>query len=207
MIEVVFTTLKEMNTSKYTHYLSLMPETLRDEILKYRVKEDRYRTLLGKILVLNYFEKNTQFDLSSLKKTSYHRPYIDNSEIDFNISHSQSYVVSAFAKNNAIGIDIEEINKEINIDAFKDVFRESEFKEIHNASNPIEYFYKLWTIKEAVLKAIGRGFIDNPKEVIISEESASYKGKVYHILSFEKEGYICSLAFLKKAKVVIRTEI
>ncbi|MFK5975072.1 MAG: 4'-phosphopantetheinyl transferase superfamily protein [Sulfurovum sp.] len=206
MIEIYLIHIDSMDEEEYQKYLSIIPLEMQKEVLRYRQRDDRYRTLIGKKTLFLYL-KDKNISLNDIKRDTYNRPYLNNSDIEFNISHSNEYIVSVFTSYNSIGIDIEEINNNIDIYEFRDVFREEEFNQLISSLNPIELFYRLWTIKEAVLKAIGRGFIDNPKDVIIGENIASYKDKSYNILTFKQDKYICSLAFEKKAKVVIRTEI
>jgi len=209
MIDITIATIKDIDESKYSLYLSMLSSDMKKEVLKYRLKDDRKRTLLGKIILLNYLNRYTNFNLLNIERTSYNRPYIKNSSIDFNISHSKDYVICAFTQNNSIGVDIEALNLEIDIDEFRAVFSSNEFDFIKNANNKIETFYRLWTIKEALLKADGRGFIAEPKDIIIDmkKNRAIFEKRAYNLLSFNIDGYIYSLAFKKQAKINIKTQL
>ncbi len=72
--------------------------------------------------------------------------------IDFNISHSNHFVVCAISTNCKIGIDIEQI-KPTSLFDFKDRFSEEEWKIILTSDNTYFWFYYYWTAKEAAIKA------------------------------------------------------
>ncbi|NCO76739.1 MAG: 4'-phosphopantetheinyl transferase superfamily protein [Cyanobacteria bacterium] len=80
-------------------------------------------------------------------------------KINFNLSHKNNYTVYALSKNN-IGIDLEQINDKVAIENIaRRFFCQCEFNYLNNLPKreKPEYFFKLWTIKEAYLKAIGEG--------------------------------------------------
>lgn len=91
------------------------------------------------------------------------KPYISQPEniskiVSFNVSHSGEYVAIAVSFDSEInvGIDIEFIQDDFPIlEAKSLVFSESEQALI--SSSVIEFF-RLWTKKEALIKAIGYGF-------------------------------------------------
>lgn len=91
------------------------------------------------------------------------KPYISSPEsiskrISFNISHSGDYVIIgvSFSKDISIGIDIELIKQSFPIQEAKSiVFSNSEQNLIGSSINN---FFKLWTKKESLIKAIGYGF-------------------------------------------------
>ena len=87
------------------------------------------------------------------------KPYLpDYPYIHFNLSHSENMVVAVFA-DVEIGCDIEQIQK-ANILFAKRFFCLSEYNYV--LSQPTqrlqcEAFYRLWTLKESFLKAVGAG--------------------------------------------------
>lgn len=77
---------------------------------------------------------------------------------DYNISHSNEYVILALTKNYKIGIDIEYINENIDIDELGGIFFSETEQEFVKS---IEDFYIIWTKKESFIKALGTGFMDD----------------------------------------------
>ena len=192
MIEIYITNIRDFNESLYQTHFSTLPKNIQKEINKYYQPKDRYRTLAGKILLQNYLKKHTNFTLLDIKKTEYKKPYIENTSLNFNISHSGDYVVCAFNKNGSIGIDIEQNNNQIDLDDFKSILRKDEWQEIQNAPNKLKKFYTLWTIKEAMVKNIGRGLFEDIREIQINEKSLFFEDRLYYYKTFMLRGYTVS---------------
>lgn len=83
------------------------------------------------------------------------KPYIADSDIFFNISHSGNYVLCAVG-NESVGCDIEIINK-YNEKVAERFFTASEQNVLKNSENKSADFIRLWTLKESVLKLTGVG--------------------------------------------------
>ncbi|MFT6909791.1 MAG: 4'-phosphopantetheinyl transferase [Oleiphilaceae bacterium] len=83
-----------------------------------------------------------------------------DTDISFNLSHSNETTVLAIGKNYELGVDLEEINyqKEIRniLDHFFHPDEILQFKALNGAQKS-ELFFKLWTLKEAYIKAKGLG--------------------------------------------------
>lgn len=113
------------------------------------------RTILAKYLSIN--PQQIKFNYSSKGK-----PFIANSnehQIKFNLSHKNNYSVYAVSQSD-VGIDIEGIKSNINIEGIAQrFFSPQEYQDLCQCdhSQKLEYFFQLWTAKEAYLKAIGAG--------------------------------------------------
>jgi len=81
-------------------------------------------------------------------------------DIDFNLSHTRDLVAAAVASHGAVGIDVEKIDHaKADFDLAPTYFAPTEV-EILRRTPPREqeaYFFRLWTLREAYLKAIGTG--------------------------------------------------
>ena len=78
----------------------------------------------------------------------------------FNQSHSHELALFAIARNFAIGVDLEHIRSETDIESVAKCFLSPrEFAEIRSLprNERQEAFFKVWAIKEAFLKATGEG--------------------------------------------------
>ncbi|MCC5937071.1 MAG: 4'-phosphopantetheinyl transferase superfamily protein [Lunatimonas sp.] len=84
-----------------------------------------------------------------------------NQRVNFNLSYSGRVVLIALA-DFPIGVDIERINPTF---AYQDIvghyFSPEESRYISNARDSADAFFLLWTRKEAVLKAVGIGLVDD----------------------------------------------
>ena len=76
------------------------------------------------------------------------------------MSHSREYACYAFCLNHSIGIDIEFLNSKIEInDLLPMITTQAEFFifDTLKENDKFYLFYKMWTTKEAFLKALGFG--------------------------------------------------
>jgi len=137
---------KQFDNNLWSNYLGLLPEEFQNEVLRYRRWQDRYNCLIGKLLVYaGYYAfcgETLKFD--RFRKDAYGKPYIEDSDFYFNISHSGNKVVCIFSKY-AIGIDIEEI-ADIEYTLFENVFSDQEMQKITEIG--VSKFYEYWTKKE-----------------------------------------------------------
>lgn len=135
------------------------------------------RTLLGKYL-------NVEADKLSFGFGKNKKPLLINdwkSLFDFNISHSGEYVLIAIS-DNSIGIDIEQYEYDFKLKQVMQLtFSDSEILYINKQDSPSRIFYKLWTRKEALLKANSGGLSNMIKYIPCINEVIDYMP----IISFE----------------------
>ena len=84
--------------------------------------------------------------------------------ISFNVSHSGRHGLIASAPSGRLGVDVEELVPRRNLDLLMDgVLGEEERREIAalDGREQVRSFFRLWTMKEAVLKAHGRGLLED----------------------------------------------
>ena len=87
--------------------------------------------------------------------------------VSFNVSHSGNHGLMAFASNGRIGIDVEQRVLRRDIDRLIEaVFGQNEQADLssRDARSRRFLFFKLWTIKEALIKALGTGFSYDPAD-------------------------------------------
>lgn len=101
--------------------------------------------------------------------TSYGKPFAQIDEmpnpISFNVSHGGSHGLIAVAPHGRLGVDIEErISREDlgNLtDAVLGPNEEREFA-LLRGNRRTHFFFRMWTLKEALIKALGVGFSQDP---------------------------------------------
>ena len=66
-----------------------------------------------------------------------------------------------------MGVDIEYVNKDFDYnEILSSVFNKSEIHKVFNSNKKQRTFYKLWTRKEAIVKATGKGIDDHFPEIV-----------------------------------------
>lgn len=113
-------------------------------------------------ILSQYLEHQFPQQLSFIKD-KYGKPYLKlpvKHDLQFNISHSANTALIAVTKTYEIGVDIEKINADINfLELTEEFFSPTEYKQLVNLcpTEQLLAFYRLWTLKEAVVKALGKG--------------------------------------------------
>jgi len=132
---------------------------------KYRFAADRNRYVIAhallRLISSNYVQiapDRLQFDNTVDKK-----PFLaeaHGSGIQFNLSHSGTFVLVAVAQDRQVGIDIEQIKPIQEMDLMSEQYFSAAEKACLHAAGPedkLNQFFAYWTKKEAFIKAIGRG--------------------------------------------------
>ena len=198
MVYVYYCKNDVLSEPVYRSWMHLMPLKFVQKLNKLVHRHDAQASLLGRVLLL-YALKQLGYGylmLSDIQFNVYQRPYFDNTDIDFNISHSGEYVVCAVSKQDRVGIDIEQV-KPILLDDFIPILSEQELEEIQcHPAGKLEGFYRIWTQKEALVKAEGSGLNLPVKEIQIINGQALLSGSTWHLYELHlSDGYKVHLAF------------
>ena len=101
----------------------------------------------------------------SFEENDYGKPFalVDGAlaSISFNVSHSGECGLIAFAPAGSLGVDVEEITSRRDLQSLIEaVMGPDEQAELNGMTGQarIRQFYRLWTCKEALIKALGTGF-------------------------------------------------
>lgn len=101
--------------------------------------------------------------------SSYGKPFAQVDEmpnpISFNVSHSGSHGLIAVAPHGRLGVDVEERISRDDLGSLTDaVLGPSEEREFARlcGKRRTHFFFRMWTLKEALIKALGVGFSQDP---------------------------------------------
>jgi len=126
--------------------------------------------------------------------------------VHFSVSHSDQLVLYAIARGQEIGVDVERIRHDFLHEPITEKYfspREAAF--IRNSPSDVrnDVFFSCWTLKEAFIKATGRGFylplnqfevaLDPPQLVSIQGDSEAASRWFLHSL-YPGAGYAAALA-------------
>ena len=103
---------------------------------------------------------------------------MDDSSLQFNVSHSLNYALYGFTNNHLIGVDLEFL-REIKdaAELAKRFFTAGEFQSIADLTGRERQkaFFQIWTAKEAYFKAIGTGLSGSLTDIELSFEGENLK--------------------------------
>jgi 4'-phosphopantetheinyl transferase len=94
-----------------------------------------------------------------------------HSDICFNVSHSYDLALIALSIGHPVGIDIEKVREDIDLEALsKRFFSENEYHNImqFEGQERLCAFFATWTRKEAIVKAMGTGIASGLKSFDVS---------------------------------------
>jgi len=208
------------------NFRKLLSEEERIKADRFHFEKDQTRYIIThgilNQLIVNYL--NIGLTDISFNKNEKLKPFIKGfPHLQFNLSYSLDYILIAFrfcnkkqldCSNLQIGIDVEDISRSIDIALIiKDYFTFEEQEQILNSTSPANVFFKLWTRKEALVKATGTGLISELKtynlfppvsKLLIKEQFKShFFSKKLFIHSFRiNESGIGSIAIMENDELL-----
>lgn len=185
--------------------LSHISAEKRQKLTRFIHQSDANRSLYGELLMR--YIASRQLDIASediaISTNPYGKPYLKGiSGFEYNLSHSGCWVAMIYS-DAAVGIDVEK-HRKIDIDSLAPACltaHEHDALNRHSGEDRLLYFYRLWTLKESYIKAIGRGMsipLDS-FEIRFGEGARAYvtdqakSVSTYHLQTYELEpGYTLS---------------
>lgn len=144
----------------------------RERAARFHFAEDRARFTIGrglarKLLGAALFRPPAEIQFTSTERE---RPVLREGGLEFNITHAGDLVAVAFAKNARVGIDIERVERKVDLMGVAErILSEEDFAkfcalpDVEKAAT----FFRIWTRKEAYLKATGEGITDGLKKISV----------------------------------------
>lgn len=159
--------LSEQQTEKIINYL---PDWRREQALRFKHLQGRRECAVGYIELLRGLKQG--FGINTYPSFVYNehdKPFLkEYPDLYFSISHCKA-AVGCFVADRPCGFDIEYIRK-AKPDLVRHTMSPEETEAIFSAKFPDIAFTRLWTQKEAVLKLIGTGIVDDLHSVLNSEK-------------------------------------
>lgn len=157
----------------------------KNKIAKYKNEKAKTLSIVGEMLLSELLQKqNISYDTIKYYINDYGKPYLKNSSLFFNISHSFDCVITIIS-NKEIGVDIEKMRKtKINVINQFATKKEKEYI-LSSSSNIEERIFKIYTLKEAYFKMLGTNL-----NHILEVEFTIKNNKVYCSDKKVKAGFI-----------------
>jgi len=193
------------------------PETLlspdeSERAERYRFEADSLRYVQARCLlreVLSFYKKCAPGEII-FEYTKHGKPCLKGEPsqgVQFNVSHSGDMVAVAVSWGRRVGIDIEKIGDDVlESDPSMHFFLDTEIAAIRNSHGRTksELFLRIWTRKEALLKATGDGIGGLSGSPDLSDKGdISWNGTVWQVHDFGiSPAYIVALAIEGSGSVV-----
>ena len=105
---------------------------------------------------LSLLEKLYGAPLPEIRRTPLGKPYFPGEDLHFSISHTPNYVFCALA-DHPIGIDAEELDRDIRLCLAEKILSPGELQQFQNAPDQRKALLTFWVLKEAAGKCTGEG--------------------------------------------------
>ncbi|MBK8983267.1 MAG: 4'-phosphopantetheinyl transferase superfamily protein [Ignavibacteria bacterium] len=135
----------------------------------YTISRSFLRNILSQYINLNPAEIKFSY-------TETGKPFIENSKIHFNLSHSGDRCIIAVSLTAGTGVDIEKVrDSEDLIIIAERYFSETEIIYLKNFQEKevTNNFFRIWTLKEAFIKAIGEGLSFRLKDFSVTDRTGN----------------------------------
>lgn len=188
--------LKILAADEIRRSVRLLDDTKRKQFIITRAS---LRLILGR-----YLQTNPETLLFKYNQHGKPQLAFPQENLFFNLSHSSDYAVLALSQVKKTGVDVEKTDFTINYRGIADQFFTSDERSTLDQvpeARQRRCFYRLWTRKEAVLKAMGTGFKTS------SQDSENTKTD-WTIRTFPLAGgYVCSCAVAAPVARIIRFDV
>lgn len=149
--------IDKLSNNERKRLLKTLNHFEQEKVKSFKRELDADISLLSRFLLRHLLAPmiNRQASAIEFLYNDYNRPYLKG--IDFNLSHSGNRIIIAINPTGRIGVDIEKIRK-VEPSLAEICFTEEEKKYIFKSDDlNLNSFFQLWTLKEAFIKADGKG--------------------------------------------------
>lgn len=156
---------------------ALLDDDERARAARFRFEADQHRSIVARAtlrrLLATYLGRpshDLRFDFGPQGK-----PALRDAALEFNVSHSGPLVLLAFASGSPIGVDVEQEKSERDRLAIaRRFFAPAEAEAVARAEDIAGAFYRTWTAKESVIKAVGGGLSIDLSSFLVTPDRGAF---------------------------------
>jgi 4'-phosphopantetheinyl transferase len=158
------------------HDLASLSKDERARADRILVEDARRRFLISRILSRRILGESTGQDASRIEFDSgpQGKPHVRGGDsIHFNISHSHHWWVMAVARDRDVGIDVEDLQRSVDIERIAErLFAPEEIAVMRSLpeAERRRAFFRVWTSREAVVKAMGEGIFASGHKFVVEAD-------------------------------------
>ncbi len=174
---VWFINLNHISDFNFTPYLYLLDDSESKKYNNFRFENDRKHYAISHIMTRIILSNVTHMNASEIEYqiTKYGKPVLKagiKPAIHFNLTHTKNAAACILSRNGNVGIDMESISEVKDIELLsRTCLTPKEQQFLINLDYNVEFFLKLWTLKEAYMKATGRGLQIPPQQIEFKPQS------------------------------------
>jgi 4'-phosphopantetheinyl transferase len=156
-----------VDSATLSRYFPLLNEQESIQQKRFHFEKDRHQYLVTRALVrsvLSLYAPEIAPEDWTFKKNDYGKPSISNSDLSvpltFNLSHTEKLIVMAVTLDQEVGVDVEYLPRMSNmLSIANSFFSQAEVTQLFDLppDKQNNRAFDLWTLKEAYIKACGKG--------------------------------------------------
>jgi 4'-phosphopantetheinyl transferase len=159
----------------YTNFHAILSEEEKERAGKFVFEKDRITYVVSHGMLRNILSEKILIPPSEIIMINgkYGKPSVNFPNCHFNLSHAADLFAISYSPYQPVGVDTEKYDRNINWETIaKSYFHKNEIEYINlsDSNTKSETFFTFWTRKEAILKAIGCGIVDNLKEIDTTQD-------------------------------------
>ena len=143
----------------------------------------------GRLLLSELYRQHTGAQMPAILKAPQGKPYWENSSLHFSISHTKHHVFCAIS-DRPIGIDAEELNRDVNLKLADRILSPFELEQYQQAEDKRLALLKFWVLKEAQAKLTGEGIKFHPTHTNFSLDDPRVTVQENCLLAVMEEEYV-----------------
>jgi len=170
--------------------IALLSAEEKERRLSFRLPEAAQAFTAGRVLLRGLLCLCLQEEEPRLETGPHGKPFCPHPQApEFNLSHGGKWLAVALHPNTPVGVDVESLDRRASIHDLSERYF-SPAEQVKVSENGADAFFRIWTRKEALLKATGEGLTRNLRELdtLREEENRDWVCQTYalperHVLS------------------------
>ncbi|MDQ0416943.1 4'-phosphopantetheinyl transferase [Croceifilum oryzae] len=195
IVEIYWITIPSaMHSDELSPFTAILDQKEEEKLHSYLVDHKKKEFLLGRILLKGLLGQYLELESAAnikFQENEYGKLYLtpnlqEKKQIYFNLTHTDGLVACAITRVGEVGIDVENTVKD-HLEVMHLVFQEEEqafVKKPDDLETKLQHFYWVWTRKEAVMKAEGKGFSMRPLSFTVPLDHHKEFDGEYHFYTF-----------------------
>lgn len=181
--------------------LNVVPKPWKAGLDKYHRNEDLLASATARLLLAHALRnypgsEELTFVIGERGKPAFRdtdlHQYGIHTPLHFSLSHTSGAAACAIFCE-PVGVDIES-DRNTAVEWVRNVLTPLEIQFVENSSNAAKSFLYLWTRKEALIKADGRGLYAPLRDFDVLDSPAKANGTAWHLASWQIESFTLSVA-------------
>lgn len=153
------------DTARIRSFENMLDEKEKQKIKRLKSAKDRHARRVARVFLKQILARCTGKTADAIQffENRYGKPALASGITDlpirFNLTHATDLVACALTLRHEIGVDIENVQRRVDLSVADRFFSNQEAQAISQTDVSLKpaLFFRFWTLKEAYLKATGRG--------------------------------------------------